>query len=163
MFTAQPDQTTVPTPTNLNLHNHTARVLLLRLCIEHLTLRTQPITLRDQIIDLLAPLQHALNRLMQHNLGLVKLLLDFDDAVCLRRVLVLRDVLFELGEAELRVTLFEAGVRCARVLGYELVDDFGKDAVGDHGRVFVVGYYDAADAFGAAVGVECVLWDVLEG
>ena len=33
----------------------------------------------------------------------------------------------------------------------------------DHGRVFVVGYDDSADAFGAAVGVECVFWGGLEG
>lgn len=142
----------------LDLHDNTARVLLLRLRVKHLTLRTQPVTLGDQIINLLTPLQHALNRLMQHNLGLVKLLLDLDDAVGLRRVLVLRDVCLELGEAKLGLALLEGGVCGARVLCHKLVDDFGEDAVRDESGVLVVGYYDAADAFCAAVGVECVLF-----
>ena len=145
----------------LDLHDNTARVLLLRLRVKHLTLRTQPVTLGDQIINLLTPLQHALNRLMQHNLGLVKLLLDLHNTVGLRGVLVLRDVLFELGERELGRALCEVCVGGARIFGDEFVDDFGEYAVGNHGGVFVVGDYDAADAFCAAVGVECVLCVVL--
>lgn len=100
---------------------------------------------------------------MQHDLGLIQLLLDLDDAVRLRRVLVLGDVLFQLGEGELGLALGEGGVGGAGVLGDELVDDLGEDAVGNHGGVFVVGDYDAADAFCAAVGVECVFWRVLVG
>ena len=51
---------------------------------------------------------------------------------------------------------------CAGVFGQELVDDFGKELVGYEGWVVVVGDYDAGDALGAAVGVECVgfLFDV---
>lgn len=40
------------------LHDHTAAVLLLRLRIEHLTLRTQSVGLGDQTIDFLASLQY---------------------------------------------------------------------------------------------------------
>jgi hypothetical protein len=142
------------------LHDDTARILLLRLGVEHLALRAQPITLSHQVINLLTALQHTLNSLVQHDLGLIQLLLDLDDAVRLRRVLVLGDVLFQLGEGERGLALGEGGVGGAGVLGDELVDDLGEDAVGDHGRVLVVGDYDAADAFCAAVGVECVFWHV---
>jgi hypothetical protein len=44
------------------------------------------------------------------------------------------------------------------VRGQELVDDFGEQLVGDKGGVGVVADYDAADSFGAAVGVECVVY-----
>ena len=91
------------------LHKKTTRVLLLGLCcigistisslgscpisrgltIKHLALRTKPITLRDQIINLLSSLQYALNCLMQYNLRLVQLLLDLHDAISLMRILVL--------------------------------------------------------------------------
>lgn len=135
--------------------------MLLRLRIKHLALRTQAITLRNQVINLLAPLQHTLNRLVQHDLRLIKLLLDLDNAVCLRRVLVLRDVCLELGEAERGLAFLEGGVCGARVLCYEFVDDFGEDAMRDESGVFVVGYYDPADAFCAAICVECVLWEAL--
>ena len=58
------------------LHDHTAAVLLLRLGIEHLTLRTQSVRFGDQAIDLLASLQYRLDGLVQHNLCLVELFLD---------------------------------------------------------------------------------------
>lgn len=44
------------------------------------------------------------------------------------------------------------------MLGEELVDDFAEELVGDQGGVLVVGDDDAADALGAAVGVESVVW-----
>lgn len=47
-----------------HLHDHTARILLLRLRVEHFTLRTQPVTLSHQLIQLLSALQHTLDRLM---------------------------------------------------------------------------------------------------
>lgn len=102
------------------LHNHTARVLLLRLCIKHSTARTQPITLGDQIINLLAPLQHTLNSLMQHDLGLIQLLLNLHDAVSLGWILVLDDVIFEFGEGECGIG---GGPGGARVGGEKLVDN----------------------------------------
>lgn len=125
-----------------------------QLTIEHLALRTQPITLRHQVINLLASLQHALNGLVQHNLRLVQLLLDLHDAVGLVRVLVLHNVFLELGEGERG-----AGVGPGRawVLGQELVDDFREQLVGDQCWVCVVRDDDAGDALGAAVGVECVV------
>lgn len=42
--------------------------------------------------------------------------------------------------------------------GEELVDDFAEELVGYEGGVLVVGDDDAADAFGAAVGVKGVVW-----
>lgn len=68
------------------------------LCIKHLALCAQPVALSDQDVDLFSPLQHALDGLMQHNLGLVELLLDFHDAVRLGRVLVLDNVFLQLGK-----------------------------------------------------------------
>lgn len=139
------------------LHDQTARVLLLGLCIEHLTLGAQAVTLGHKIVNLLTPLQDALDGLVQDDLCFIKLLLDLDDAVGLCRVLVLGDVLLKLREAHLGRALGEVGVGSARVFCDELVDDLGEDAMGDDGGVFVVGDYDTADAFCAAVGVECVL------
>jgi hypothetical protein len=40
------------------LHNHTARVLLLRGRVEHLALGAQPLALGDQIVDLLSSFQN---------------------------------------------------------------------------------------------------------
>lgn len=122
--------------------------------IKHFALSAQTITLRHQIVNLLSSLQHTLNRLVQHNLSLVKLLLDLHDAVGLLRVLVLFEVVLQLGEGQDRLA---SGPRGARVLGEELVDDFAEELVGDQGGVLVVGDDDAADALGAAVGVESVV------
>ena len=91
---------------------------------------------------------------MQHDLGLVQLLLDLHDAVRLLRVLVFDYVFFELREGEGRRVGGCEGR--ARVFGEELVDDFREELVGDEGRVVLVADDDAGDAFGAAVGVEGV-------
>lgn len=123
--------------------------------IKHLALSAQAITLRDQIVNLLSSLQYALNSLVQDNLGLVKLLLNLHDAVGLLRVLVFFEVVLQLGEGQDGLA---SGPRGARVLGEELVDDFAEELVGDQGGVLVVGDDDAADALGAAVGVESVVW-----
>lgn len=72
------------------------------LTIEHLTLRTQSITLGHQIINLLSPLQHTLNSLVQHDLCLIQLLLDLHDTVRLLRVLVFHNVVLQFGKAERR-------------------------------------------------------------
>ena len=106
-----------------------------QLTIEHLALRTQPITLRHQIINLLASLQHTLDSLMQHDLRLIKLLLNLHNTICLRRVLVLYDVILELGEGEGRRGVSPGGTW---VLCEELVDDFGQKLVGYERRVGVV-------------------------
>ncbi len=68
------------------------------LTVEHLTLRTQPITLRDQIINLLPPLQYTLNRLMQHNLRLIQLLLNLHNTIRLLRILILHNIILQLWE-----------------------------------------------------------------
>lgn len=57
------------------------------LTVKHLGLGTQSVTLLDQIVDLLASLQHTLDSLVEHNLGLVQLLLDLQDVVGLVWVL----------------------------------------------------------------------------
>ena len=44
------------------------------------------------------------------------------------------------------------------MLGEEFVDHFGEELVRYEGGVFVIADYDAADAFGASVGVEGVFW-----
>jgi hypothetical protein len=128
--------------------------------IEHLALRAQSVALRNKVINLLATLQHTLDRLVQDNLGLVELLLDLHDAVRLLRVLVLLDVVLELWEGERLcrdVVVCDAGVSGARVFGDELVDDFGEKLVGYHLGILGIGDDHAADALCAAVGMEDVL------
>lgn len=96
------------------------------LLIKHLTLRTQPITLLHQTINLLPPLQHTLNSLMQHNLRLIQLLLDLHDAVRLLRILILDDIFLQGWEIERRGSVHERG---SGVAGEEFVDDFGEELV----------------------------------
>ena len=91
---------------------------------------------------------------MEDNLCLVELLLDLHDAVGLLRVLVLCEVLLELGHDEGGCAAGPAG---SGVLGEELVDDLAKELMRHEGRVLVVRDDDAADALGAAVGVEGVV------
>lgn len=91
---------------------------------------------------------------MQHNLGLIELLLNLHDAVGLLRVLVLGEVLAELGEGQLGLA---GGPRGAGVLGQELVDNLAEQLVGDEAGVLVIRDDDSADALGAAVGVEGVI------
>ena len=91
---------------------------------------------------------------MEDNLGLVELLLDLENAVGLLGVLVLGEVVAQLGHGDAGVASGPGG---ARVLGQELVDDLAEQLVGDEGRVLLVGDDDAADALAAAVGVECVV------
>lgn len=80
---------TLPTPALFlpSLHDSTTRVLLLGARIECLALCAQIGALSYQVIDLLSPLQHALDGLVQHDLGLVQFLLDLHDAVRLARIL----------------------------------------------------------------------------
>lgn len=68
--------------------------------VKHLALCTQAIALGDKVVDLLTTLQHTLDGLMQGNLGLIELHLDFEDAVGLVRVLVLGQVVLELRDVE---------------------------------------------------------------
>ena len=93
---------------------------------------------------------------MQHNLSLVEFLLNLHDAVCLFGVLVFGNVVFKFGKGNRcrRGRRGAVGPFGARMLGKKLVDDFGQELVGDESGIFVVGDYDAGDAFGAAVRVE---------
>jgi hypothetical protein len=83
--------------------------------------------------------------------------LDLHYAVGLLWVLVLDDVVFELGVRHVG-RFGRVGESGARVFGEELVANFGEKLVGYEGGVFVVGDHKAAHAFGTAVGVECVIW-----
>ena len=93
---------------------------------------------------------------MQRNLRLVEFLLYLHDAVRLRRVLVLDNVLLELRKRD--ALLWGVCERGARVLREELVDDLGEELVRHEGRVFVVRDDEASHAFAAAIGVEGVCW-----
>lgn len=126
-----------------------------RRTVKHLALGAQAVALGHEVVNLLAALQDALDGLVQDNLGLVELLLDLHDAVGLLRVLVLGEVVAQLGHGQLGLA---RGPRGARVLGEELVDALAEELVGDEGGVLVVRDDDAADALGAAVGVECVIF-----
>jgi len=142
-------------------HNHATRILLLRLLVEHLTLSTQAIRLSDQTVDLLASFQHALDRLMQHDLGLIQLPLHLHDTVRLVRILVFLNVLFQL-----RIRPRRDGRRRVRrpgILRREFIHDLRKKLVCHQGGILGVRDYDACDALAGAIGVECVcsLFDVL--
>jgi hypothetical protein len=137
-------------------HDTAARVLLLRLGVEHLAARTQVIALRDELVHLLAALQHALHGLVQHLLRGVELVLDLEDLVCLLGVLVLREVVLELGIGQ-RVCL-GGGDGGGGVLGGELVAEFLEDARDDEVGVFFVGDDYAAKAARVVVGVDEVVW-----
>lgn len=124
------------------------------LTVEHLALGAQAVTLGDEVVNLFATLQDALDGFVQHNLGLVELLLDLHDAVGLPGVLILGEVVLELGHDQGGLA---GGPRRARVLGEELVDDLAEDLVRDERGVLVVRDDDAADALCAAVGVKSVI------
>lgn len=66
---------------------------------------------------------------MQHDLGLVQLLLDARDGVDLARVLVRPEVPLEGGELDIAV-LLGAGDLGGGLLGQEVIDDLGEDLVG---------------------------------
>ena len=66
------------------------------LTIKHFRLSTEPVTLLDQAINFFPSFQHALNRLMQHDLRLVQFFLDLHYAVCLLRILIFLEVFLEL-------------------------------------------------------------------
>lgn len=127
--------------------------------VKHLALVAQPITLGHKVVNLLPALQDAFDGLVQDNLGLVELLLDLEDAVGLLRVLVLLEVLLQLGHGDGGRS---RGPGRPRVLGEELVDDLAEELVGYEGRILLVGDDDTADALAAAVGVECVVCNVCE-
>lgn len=82
---------------NLRLHHDTARVLFLRLGIEQLALSAQSIAFRDQVLDLLAALQHALDGLVHDLLSVVQLVLNLCEVICLCWALVFLQVGFQFG------------------------------------------------------------------
>ncbi len=91
---------------------------------------------------------------MKRDFGFIQLLLNLHYAVCLLRVLILDKVFFELGESD-RVGR-GGGKEVPWVLGEKFIDNFGEELVCDQGWVFVIGDYDASDAFASGVDVECV-------
>lgn len=107
-----------------------------RLTVEHLALVAEAVALGDEVVDLLAALQHALDGLVQDDLGLVELPLDLHDAVGLVRVLVLGEVFLELGHRD--AVLARRGPRGPRVRGQELVHDLGQQLVRHQRGVLVV-------------------------
>ncbi len=66
------------------------------LTVEHLALVAEAVALGDEVVDLLATLQHAFDSLVQDDFSFVQLLLDLHNAVGLMRVLVLGEVFLQL-------------------------------------------------------------------
>lgn len=124
------------------------------LSIEHLALGAQTIALRHQVVDLLSAREHALDSVVQHDLGLIQLFLNLHNAVNLSRVLVLCDILLELGIWQREGLGF--GEDGARVFGEEFVTDLGEYLLRNELRVLGVCYYDSADAFLTGVGMNVV-------
>lgn len=69
------------------------------------------------------------------------------------RVLVLDNVFLQLRKIEFGRRVGECG---ARVLREELIDHFGEKLVGNEAGIVWVADYNSGNAFGAAVGMECV-------
>ena len=97
---------------------------------------------------------HTLNGLVQHNLGLIQLLLDVRNGVHLPRVLIRLQVLVQRRELDVTVAR-RARDLGGRLLGQKVVDDLREDLVGRQLGV-VLGDDDASDALGAGVAVEGV-------
>ena len=126
------------------LHDAAARVLLLGLCVEHLAGGAQIVALGHQLVHLLPTLEHALHGLVQDLLGGVELVLDLEDLVRLLRVLVLCDVVLELGVGQrIRGGAVDGGLG---VLGGELVAELLEDTGNDEVGVLLVGDDDAAQS-----------------
>ena len=123
------------------------------LLIKHLTLCIQSIALLHQRINLFPPFQNALNRLMQHNLGLIQLFLNLHDTICLVRVLVFDNIFLKLREIEFGRRIGECS---ARILREELVDHFGEELMRDKAGIVRVADDDSGNAFSAAVGMKRV-------
>ena len=68
-------------------HHLAAGVGLAGLLVEHLAGHGEVTGFVDQAVQLLPPLQHALNGLVQDDLGLVQIPLDLGQLVCLGRIL----------------------------------------------------------------------------
>lgn len=75
-------------------------LMLTFLLVEEFALTGQPIALSHQTIDLLSPLEHAFDRLMEYNLSLVQLLLNLHNTIRLLWILIFCDILFELWEGQ---------------------------------------------------------------
>ena len=69
------------------LHEAATRVCLSSLLVEHLAGHAEVIAPFHESVKLFSPLKHALDRLMQHNLGIIQVLLNFCQLVSLSRIL----------------------------------------------------------------------------
>ena len=94
--------------------------------------------------------------LVQHNLGLIQLLLNLHNTVGLLRVLVLHNVFLQLRQGACALAQGRVRPRCAGVLCEELVDDLGKELMGNQRRVIAVGDDHTGHTLGPAVSVKCV-------
>lgn len=86
----------------------------------------ETVALGYEVVDLLATLEDALDGLVKGDLGLVKLALNLHDAVGLVGILVLGEIVLELGHGN----LLTRGPRGTRVRRQELVHDFRQQLVG---------------------------------
>lgn len=134
-----------------SLHDNAAvRVLRFRLLEEHLALRGQVVAFLHEIVDSLAPVQDAFYRLMEHDLGLVKLCLD------LREVVVLR--MLRLLQVALQSRKRQFWVRFTLILELgdwmqlqELCRDDAQGVLRDQRVIFVVCQDGSADSLGSAI------------
>jgi hypothetical protein len=92
---------------------------------------------------------------MQNNLCLVQLLLYFENAAYILRILIVIDVCCQCG---VRDGFSRRG--CTRVLGYEIVKKLGEDLMCGKRRIFVVANDNTsyASGVGVRVGVECEVY-----
>ena len=131
-------------------HDDAARVLLLRLGVEHLALRAQPIALRDQVVNLLAAFQHTFNGLVHDLLCVVQLPLYLRYTVHFCWVLVCPDVGVQFGQGKrsnLGLLGGDVRVRGARMFRNKLVAYLAEEGLGNSFGILLVGNDDAADTF----------------
>lgn len=151
------------------LHKHATRVGLLGLLVKGLGRVGEGLGLVDKRVELLPPLEHVFDRLLENDLGLVELLLHLHEGVGLVRVLVLGEVAGELGEDRgsgrgRLPPLGSGGSRRSklggvgqRVLREKVLAHLVEKRVGWADRVGLVGDEDAGHALGTHVHVAHVL------
>lgn len=135
------------------LHNQAATVCLLGLLEKDFGRLRQSLRLVDKSVQSLSSGKDRLDGLVEHDLGLVELLLHSHDSVGLVGILVSLNVIIELGHAQLGRGFHGILPLSLGVLGEVLLQHLVEQSVGDSNGVLLVGDDDTANAVGSQVRV----------
>ena len=122
----------------------TTAVGALGLPVEELGLRAELAAALHQVFQLLAALQHAVYRVVQHVPGLVQAALDLHDLICIGGVLVLHDITLQLRPLHRLIAHLLGPVRLE---GAEVLQQPRPQREGHAGRVLrIAGLHTLVDA-----------------